>query len=263
MSGNTVVSLSPYAPCPSIAHAGGQQYLQHLHVLATLGYEVTVVAPDTKENRTASEGVAGEPFKVHLYNVHPSSPLTLVDRKLNAVFTVGRSPWVYARGLRHDALVRKLLVYSDIVEAQWTETASLFADVPMLRFCPRPLILMVYEVISQRERNKRALVPIWNLPKKALLLARTMQARRNEKRALTRASFTVALSEEDAELLQRLRPDAHVTYVDPLVDLLRVDDSTPSASAAAVTSQAQAAKTQRYAETMSSVLTQVQKQTQG
>ncbi|MDR0837823.1 MAG: glycosyltransferase family 4 protein [Propionibacteriaceae bacterium] len=231
MDGNKVVSFAPYAPFPGVTHAGGQQYLKHLNVLATLGYETTVVAPDTAENRAAA-AVAGQPFKVHLYSIHPTNPITRLNRVLNSTFTAGRSPWVYGRALRRDREIPKLLEQADFVEAQWSETASLFTDVPVLRDCAQPVVLIIHDVITQREERKSSLVPFWNVPRKIAMMIRSAQAERNEVQALRRAAITVALSGKDETLLRHLVPEAQISQVNPLIGAQARAADLPDAPAA-------------------------------
>ena len=50
-----IVSVTPMVPFDGVSHAGGQYYLRHLRALAALGHRITILAPDSADNRVGPD----------------------------------------------------------------------------------------------------------------------------------------------------------------------------------------------------------------
>lgn len=207
-----VLSLSKYLAYPSITHAGGQYFADHISALETFA-TVVQLAPNTPLNAGAhAKGLTGSTARLlpsswpklrglwlricQIESVLAGSAIYLPVRKL---FRGNRAPW--------DEIAR-----ADVVELQWSEMIAL-APAIRHRFPNKPLVGIAHDVITQRWRREAATAP--QLYRRLLSrLAGRLSAKR-EAKSFAALDMLIVFSEKDAELARSLTPSVRVEVVHP------------------------------------------------
>lgn len=224
-----IASLTKYLPFPGIPHAGGQYLLQHYRALGE-HCDIDAYAPSTAVNREA----------VHAEVDGLRSAAVLRGRGL---FAEGRLPLLAdldaaARGstvthnvtlqLRRDPELHRRLAAADLVEFQWSETASL-AHLVRRGLPDAKLVFVAHDLITQRWRRRAQ--ELSNPLAKAAYAAAAARSAGVERRALETVDRVVLFSEKDAALAAELAPSASVSVVHPGLDAPPADAERPSGDA--------------------------------
>ncbi len=210
-----IVSVAPIVPSDGIPHAGGQYFLRHLRALRALGHEVTVIAPDSPENRAAAARTAGE---------FPSVLVTVPDRprgarRVGAVWDRQHQRFFPVRPLRRrrrafasSAEVHALFFTADVIEFQWTETAWLGRGITTRA---RRIVFAHDVLLQSAERFLAAHARRWH-PRALVARCRLATVRRDERRVYADADAVLVFSGKDAAIVDRAsRSTATVRVVRP------------------------------------------------
>lgn len=207
-----IVSIAPVVPYDGIPHAGGQYYLRHLRALRADGHEVTLVAPDSAENR-AARAVSSAASAVVLVPVTPparglSRGAAWFDRQQLRFFPA-RPLRRVRRAFARSARVRESVSATDVVEFQWTETGWLATRMPA---SARRIVIAHDVVLQNAERFLAASGPPWG-PRALVSRARLITVRRDERRIYTAVDTVLVFSAKDAALVQRAAHGSAVVRV--------------------------------------------------
>ena len=207
-----VVSLTKYLPWASIPHAGGQYLYRHYRALS-IDFDVLAVAPATASNAFAAHTGASE-FKSWLVGSQRvgDSNVHKLLRDVDSVVHGSIAPRSLERALRRDPALISQLARADLIELQWSETASL---APVLRalFPGKPLVAIAHDVITERwERaSKSARSPLTRTAYRAA----AHRSRRREEQSFSSVDRLIVFSDKDRAKARELAPTAHIDVVAP------------------------------------------------
>lgn len=210
-----IVSVAPVVPFDGIPHAGGQYYLRHLRALADDGHEVTVVAPDSDDNRAAR---ARSTVTATIVLVPLPAPrrglrrLTVLDERQQRRFFPVRPVRRVRRAFAQSAEVRALFAAADAVEFQWTQMGWFARWVG----APARRLVFAHDVMLQSaERFLAAAGSRWS-PRGLVAHVRLATVRRDERRVYTDVDTVLVFSAKDAAVVHRAaRSAAPVRVVRP------------------------------------------------
>lgn len=208
-----IVSVAPIVPFDGIPHAGGQYYLRHVRALRAAGHEVTVVAPDTADNRAAATCTAPEFSSVLIAVPEPARWARRIsaalDRQQQRFFPV-RPLRRVQRAFTRSAQVHALFFTADVVEFQWTETGWLGRGITTRA----RRIVFAHDVLLQNA--ERSLAASSNGARVAVARCRLATVRRDERRVYAGADTVLVFSSKDAAIVERAsRSAATVRVVRP------------------------------------------------
>lgn len=217
-----ILSLSLFLPHEGIAHAGGEYVLRHYRVLSKSA-EVIAYAPGTAENIAAAE----------LIDIPNVSAIAVGDheragrgvRFLRNLLKAARGPSLpfdMTRRLAKDPAFLKEVAEADIIDFQWTESASMRRLIHRLN-PTAPRILVCHDVLTQRwSRAAEGRRPL----KRIYYTLRKISAEAAERKIYSQVERVITFSEKDRAAILKLSPDAAVEVVPPSL----VEPTMPSAA---------------------------------
>ncbi len=229
-----IVSVTPMVPFDGVPHAGGQYYLRHLRALAALGHRITILAPDSPDNRVGRLALRNE-FRVELLAV--STPLgrrlaDFSDKQQARLFPV-RPVARIRRAFSASTVARRLVETADVVEYQWTETAWLAAHLP----APSARhVVVVHDVLSQSYERFFEASAAAPLPQRLLARWRRFIVARDERRVYSKADVAVTFSAKDVDVIHRCAGAAAPARVvrPPLAGVESAEHADPGTTTAPV-----------------------------
>lgn len=206
-----IASITKYIPHDSIPHAGGQYLWRHCAGLSP-DYRITLIAPDTADNRASRErstldadvrlvegtGLFRGGRLKPIADIESAWAGSAATRNVRRAFQSGAAPW-------------DVLGEARLIEFQWSEMMSL-APVVRRRLPGTPLVGIAHDVITQRwERAAEA--ARWPVSQ-----AYRWGSRRSRPREATSfgvLDLLIVFSEKDAALARALAPRTRVEVVHP------------------------------------------------
>lgn len=193
---------------PHPARDGGRLALWHmLHGLADAGHELALVAPVVTADHSRSDVAdAALPYRMSAVEAQPRGVLAAAARALAKGCSLGVARHSLA-AVRHAVADTISRWQPHVVHA---EQLHAFANAAPARDAAIPLVLRMQNVESSLRVQQAHLHPA--------LFALHLEAARlrtDERAAVARATHTIALTDEDASALRRLRTEADVSAIAP------------------------------------------------
>jgi glycosyltransferase involved in cell wall biosynthesis len=229
VSSSRILSVSLFVPYSGIPHAGGEYVFRHYGLLSKR-FALRVFAPRTRENEVAARAAADHDYESSLIGhgrTMQIAALRLFIPIVKYIRGVSLGLDVEVAFCRNESL-QSAAREADVIEFQWTETASLSRY--FRRVAPQARqVLVAHDILSQRwDRRSRSET---TLLRRLFYAGRLLFSRMAERRRFAAVDTVVVFSEKDGNLVKELYAMADVRVVNPpLMDEEMNDWIKPSPS---------------------------------
>lgn len=212
-TGPKVLSLTLFAPYSGIPHAGGEYVYRHYRYLAKIS-SLHVFAPHSNDNADASRNVDDRQYKLSVFGCDDSKWFGIRGAWLLLVkFIRGVSLGLdVERGARRCVEMNVAAKSAEVIEFQWTESASLSRY--FRRIAPQARqTLIAHDVLSQRWR--RRFKSEKSTAARIFYFGRYVFTVLAERRRFASVDTILVFSDKDAGLVRNLYRSADVRVVSP------------------------------------------------